>query len=72
MPALAKSAAASSAEPASSPGMKRLTARLANLRLRNCSANHLLREARSRTLRAMDMPDESYSECGRPARADRT
>src|SRR5712691_1489616 len=55
MLSLANVAAASSAEPTSSPGMKRFTASLANFRFRNCSASHLLREARRRTARAMDM-----------------
>ncbi len=52
---LARTAAASSAAPSSSPGRKLLTARRVNSCFRNWEASHSLREARSSAVRARDM-----------------
>src|SRR5207245_10498692 len=62
MPSRARSAAAASAAPRSSPGMKRRTARRKTARSESWRASQELREARSSKRRARDMGAKKYGD----------
>src|SRR2546425_2935049 len=62
MPSRARAAAAASAAPRSSPGMKRRTARRKTARSESWRASQELREARSSKRRARDMGAKKYGD----------
>src|SRR3989440_2750965 len=62
MPSRARSAAAVSAAPRSSPGMNRRTARRKNARSESWRASQVLRDARSKRRRAKDMTAKKYGD----------